>query len=64
MSVLNANASKAVADACVSEVERRRVAIDAGDVTTVRITVRLNPRTGSVMKVQTQIEAECDVRHN
>jgi hypothetical protein len=47
----------------VREMDRRRENIDAtSGLTVVRITVRVDPRTGRTLKTHVQIEAETDER--
>jgi hypothetical protein len=62
---LSAGASTVIGAAIAREIERQKAMLDGTrDLSTVRITVRLNPKTGTPMKVQTQLETERDERHN
>jgi hypothetical protein len=57
--------SAVIGAAIAREIERQKAMLDGThDLSTVRITVRLNPKTGTPLKVQTQLETERDERHN
>jgi hypothetical protein len=63
MQTMTATPSKAITAAMVREMDRRRENIDAtSGLTVVRITVRVDPRTGRTLKTHVQIEAETDER--